>query len=707
MDLSKLSTEDLQALAAGDMSKVSEDGLRMLAGQSGNTNLADMAGLGVRAAVKGVSAVPAMFSDAIGGVANAAQDAVLGKGKGFRFQQALPALDRAMTQMGIPEPDTPMQRITSKGVENAIGALSGAKMAGTAADLTTNTTREVFKRLAADPNTQALAAATGGVAGQQAAETGGGFISQLVSSVIGSLTGGLTAAPVKSAASMSVKTPPVPAASIEQRLMVTLQNQGIDPASIPPALKKALMDDVTKALKTGGALNEEALARLAEYRRLGLTPTRGRLTLDPIDVTREQNAMRMAAATGARDAKLPQIAQENNQRLLGAVEGMGPLSDTYGAGQQAMAPILSRDAMLKGQKSALYNQANQMAGGDIPLERGVIQSVYDQLIEKNRLSSVPADIMAKLDNISKGSVTREGKTYNVPWNVNVLDEIKSDIADAMRRADGRTRNALSIIREVLDSDAVTPDKRFFGGQQLATPAQAQAMRAADQAPANLLDTLNQARAANRNWMNWRESTPGVAAAVNEAAPESWVRDNIISKTAKLDDVTRLAGEIGSSQGALNAVRGQLVEHLKSAAIGKGNATETANFSGRQWLAALSDIGERKLSLFFSPEEIGTLKAIGRVGTIETFQPRGSAVNNSNTGASVANLLQGLGKYVQPVANKLPLGGVAIADPLNSLTLYSMERGPTRNALSGLLMPDTQPRNRLDALMLPGLLAVTP
>lgn len=32
MDLSKLSTEDLQALAAGDMSKVSEDGLRMLAG---------------------------------------------------------------------------------------------------------------------------------------------------------------------------------------------------------------------------------------------------------------------------------------------------------------------------------------------------------------------------------------------------------------------------------------------------------------------------------------------------------------------------------------------------------------------------------------------------------------------------------------------------------------------------------------------------
>ena len=39
---------------------------------------------------------------------------------------------------------------------------------------------------------------------------------------------------------------------------------GIDPASITPALKQALMDDVKQALKTGGSLNEDALARLAD-----------------------------------------------------------------------------------------------------------------------------------------------------------------------------------------------------------------------------------------------------------------------------------------------------------------------------------------------------------------------------------------------------------------------------------------------------------
>lgn len=672
-----------------------------------NNDLLSMTGLGLRAGLKGVASIPAMFSDAVTGVANKAQDLVLGEGKGFRFQQALPALDKALSMAGVAQPDTPTQRIVSSGLENAVGAATGAGLANVGSKLTSGTTQEVLKRLSADPATQAFTAAGAGMAGQQSAESGGGFGAQLASSMLGGGAAAGLAAPVRGLASSTVKLPNATPVDIEQRIMVTLQNQGIDPASITPAMKRALMDDVAKALKTGGSLNEDALSRLADYRRLGLTPTRGRLTLDPFDITQEQNAMRMAAATGDKDARLPQIAQGNNQGLMGAVENFGPLNDTYGAGQRAMSPIMSRDAMLEAQKRALYEQANQMAGGSVPLERGVIQRVYDQLIESNRLGSVPADIMAKLDAISKGSVTREGKTYAVPWNVNVLDEIKSDIADAMRRADGRTRNALSTIRNVLDSDAVVPDKGVFGGQQLVTGAQGQAMAAADQAPANLLNTLNQARAANRAWMQWRESTPGVAAAVEGAAPEAWVRDNILSKSASVNDVTRLAGEIGSSQPALEAVRGQIVQHLKSAAIGKGNANETANFSGRQWLSALSDIGDRKLSLFFSPEELASLKAIGRVGSIETFQPRGSAVNNSNTAAGVANLLQGLSKYVQPLANKLPFGSAAITDPLNSLTLYTMERGAT-NAPSGLLSTTKQPpRSKVDPLLLPGLLSFSP
>ena len=173
------------------------------------------------------------------------------------------------------------------------------------------------------------------------------------------------------------------------------------------------------------------------------------------------------------------------------------------------------------------------------------------------------------------------------------------------------------------------------------------------------------------------------------------------------DVAALAGEIGSSQSALNAVRGAIVQHLKDAAIGRGNQNQTANFSGRQWLSALSDIGDRKLSLFFGPDELESLKAIGRTGSIETFQPRGSAVNNSNTGAAMANLLQGLGRYVKPLASKVPFGEEVVNAPLNNITLSLMERGAT-NVPRGLLTTQpAQPRGKLDALLLPGLLSVAP
>lgn len=678
-----------------------------------NNDLASQAGLFARSGIKAAASLPALLVDAVGGVANKAQDLALGEGRGYRFQQQLPQLDRLLTQMGLPQPDTPTQRIVSQGVETGLGALTGAGLANQAGKVSTGTTREVFNRLGADPVMQTVAGTGSGLAGQQAAENGAGFGGQMVSSVLGGLgtAGTLGAARTGASALSNLITPKSAPADVERRITIALQNQGIDPASITPALRQSLMDDVRQALKTGGSLNEDALARLADYRRLGLTPTQGRLTLDPFDVTQEQNAMRMAAATGNRDARLPQIAQGNNQGLMGAVENFGPLNDAYGAGQRAMSPIMSRDAMLESQKRALYKQANEMAGGNVPLERGVIQNVYDELIKTNRLSSAPADIMAKLDAISKGSVTREGRSYETPWNVNVLDEIKSDIADAMRRADGRTKNALSTIRNVLDSDAVVPDKRVFGNQQVVTGAQGQAMAAADQGPAALLDTLNKARAANRAWMQWRESTPGVTAAVNEAAPEAWVRDFILNKKAGINDVTRLAGEIGSSQPALEAVRGTIVQQLKESAIGKGNQTQTASFSGRQWSRALDDIGDRKLRLFFSAEELEQLKAIGRTGTIETFQPRGSAINNSNTAAGLANVVQGVGKYVKPFASRLPFGDFlldnAALNPLTNIAVSSMERGAT-NVPRGLLNPTAQPpRNPWDPLLLPGLLSVSP
>jgi uncharacterized protein YidB (DUF937 family) len=89
--------------------------------------------------------------------------------------------------------------------------------------------------------------------------------------------------------------------------------------------------------------------------------------------------------------------------------------------------------------------------------------------------------------------------------------------------------------------------------------------------------------------------------------------------------------------------------------------ETARFSAAGFRKALDQIGDRKLALFFGKEEVAQLKALSRVGTYTTFQPVGSAVGNSNSGAVLVgkgmDLLGGFG-------DKLKFAGVG--DQLNVL-----------------------------------------
>lgn len=661
-----------------------------------NNDLAAQAGLTLRAAGKGVMALPGMANDAIGGLLNAGQDLALGKGRGYRFQPTQHVLDNLMTSAGLPQPDTPMQRIVSKAVEVGSGGASGAALMGRAAPGASGVTQQVLQRMAANPGAQAFAGVTAGAAGQQAAENGAGWGGQFVASLLGGLGGAGMASGAKSLAESARRalTPSMQPAQIEARVTAALQNRGIDPASITPAMRTALMQDVKAALKTGDNLDDAALARLADYRRLNMTPTRGRVSLDPLDVTREQNAMRMAAATGARDAQLPQIAQANNQRLLSHMDDMQPLPDRALAGERVMGPILQRDAAMQAAERSLYDKARGMAGGDIPLDSGkTMNGIFTALDADLKTPFLPEGVAKVLNRIQAGEM---------PLDVRTLDVLKTMLSTAQRATgDGNVKRALSIVRNELDNAPIVPaGNPAFGG------ATAAAMREAD----NLMSALNEARGAAFQRRQWQESAPGIARALDGATADTFVQQNILASNAGARDVTRLAAELAGDPTAMQAVRGSIVQHLKDQAIGKGNSAQTANFSGRQWSAALSGIGDRKLGLFFDPTELEQLKAIGRVGTIETFQPRGSAVNNSNTAAGLGNLLQGVSGLVKPFANKLPFGQQAISQPLDSLTLSLMERGAMR-APAGLLstVPGQRPPGLLDQLLLPmaaggGLLA---
>lgn len=702
MDLTKLSIEDLKALQAGDLSRVSTQGLKMLQGAvapeqqtTKNNDLASQAGLTLRAVAKAGAAIPAMLTDAVTGPLNFAQDKLIGPGRGIRFQQALPALDRALTAAGLPEPDTPLQRIVSKGVELGAGAGAAAKGADWLAKGATGVTRDVLTRLAANPETQVAAGIGSGLAGQQSAESGGGAGSQFVSSLLGGLGGAGIAEGIKSAAGALAQrnAPQLQPVEIERRITAILERQGIDPASITPAMKKALMADVQKALKLPGSLDEQAVARLADYRRLNLTPTRGRVTLDPFDVTQEQNAMRIAAATGARDAKLPTIAQDNNRGLLTALDELRPINDRVALGELAMGPILARDAAMKARVDNLYSAARDTSGRSLPLEGGTFTRMANEALDQASVGSfLPPDIARKMNDIATGKY---------PLTVDVAEQLKTSIGNLQRNsADGNVRTALGIVRRALDDAPLQNDRLWNPGNVPAMPGMVPPSTAA--AGRESVDAFNAARSAARERFGWQQATPAVQRTIEGAAPDAFIQREVISKSAAAADVARLAAELSGNPQATQAVRSGIVQHLKDAAIGKGNDVQTANFSGRQWLSALSEIGEQKLRAFFSPAEVEQLKAIGRVGATETFQPRGSAVNNSNTAAGMAGLLQGLSKNLGPLINKIPGGQSLVSPAMDNLTLSVTERGLT-NVPRGLMTPpQAPPWSLLDPLLLPGL-----
>lgn len=635
--------------------------------------LAELAGVGTRAVIKAGAAIPAMMADAVTGPLNFAQDKLLGEGRGIRFQAQMPQVDAALDRMGLPRPRPGFEAMASAGLEMGLGAGGTAKLADIASRGAQSVFRGVMGQVAANPAEQVAAGFAGGVAGQHAQEQGAGWTGQALSTALGAI-GGSAAASKGLAPLVSRATPanlPQPMAgrdmierTTEARVRAALAENGIDLSSLNPAVTAAIMQDATRAMSMPGVttLDAAALARLADYRRLGAVPTVGRITGDPFDVTREQNAMRLAAATGTREAQLPQIAQGNNAALLNWMERFLPLRDRAGLGEAGMAPIRARNASLEAAKTDAYRQAEEMAGGTVPLNPGaVFPGIYARLDERALTPFLPEKI---------AGVMRQMATGEMPFDLRSVETLRKMVNADARAGSGSGEAALGELARMLDDIPLVANKPTLGPGP-ANAATANYMRMMDEAPAQLQEALQRARRANSAWRRWQESDPLIQRVVEGRQIDDTFIDTILAKGTSWRSAQRLAELAGDNTAAREAIRSGIAQKLKDAAIGAGNEAQTANFSGRGWAKAIDMIGERKLAQFFDADEIATMRSMGRVGAIETFQPRGSAVNNSNTAAGVAGLLTTMAPHVK---RYLPGAGPLVADQMNSIGLTLTERG---------------------------------
>jgi hypothetical protein len=136
-----------------------------------------VAGLGARSIVKGVSAIPTLMADAVSEGVNLGAKAV---GADYRMQRPSAVLDRTLTQAGLPQPETAVERVST----DVTGALTG--MGGQLAALR-GMANPVAQQLTQMPGKQLLAAITGPGAASVTREAGGGAGAQLAAGVAGSM----------------------------------------------------------------------------------------------------------------------------------------------------------------------------------------------------------------------------------------------------------------------------------------------------------------------------------------------------------------------------------------------------------------------------------------------------------------------------------------------------------------------------------------
>ena len=630
----------------------------------------------------------------------------------------------AADAVGLPSPQGANERVVADVTRLMAGSGGmGAASRLAAGAVTSPVTSNVLNSLAANQGAQAASAAGAGAAGGSVREAGGGGLEQFGASLVGGLTGaGLSSLAVKAYQGISnaigaYLKPSQSMAQINVTLNQILEQNGISTQNIPAIVRAELAHEVKKALDSGGELNPDVVRRIADYGVVGATPTRGSVTLDPVQITQERNLAKLGA--NSTDPKLQELARNQNANNGVFIENLNNLggatanADPRVAGARAISAITGQDAAASAVEKSLYSKARDSAGRSLDLDReGFIQDAYNKLGESNKGAFLPDQIKTLLEQIRTGKVKLlDGSERPTPFNVDVIDNLKTTLASASRAAqDGNTKAAIAQVRDALENAQPKAVGRPVGGNQVVDPAAlAGAQNTADTVSAESMAAFDAARKNARELRAWRESSPGIAAALDSPNPDRFVKDFVLSGSNKgaTAEVEKLLFTLKKDPEAFQSIKENVVGYLKSKALG-GASDEVGNFSQSGYNGALRELGDAKLRLFFNKDEIAQLKALGRVSAYEMVQPKGSAVNNSNTagagGGMLLNLLDKIGS--SSLVSRVPFGDTAIRQPAQNWAAQ-IGAGNAMDVIGALTKPKAAESMRLGSLLGPGLLLAAP
>ncbi len=207
-DISKMSNDDLfAALPSNANAAPATPAAPQVPARSAVDQVGHLLGVGARAVVNGVTALPGLAADlAIVKPINAglsALDSATGNQNGFRLPSTSESLNNAMTAAGVAAPETATERVGSDVASAMAGTGATMALGKVLAQSSGSLTRAVGAMLTTNPTMQLASSATGGAASGITREAGGGTGAQIAAGLAGSLVPSIASAPFRTVADAS------------------------------------------------------------------------------------------------------------------------------------------------------------------------------------------------------------------------------------------------------------------------------------------------------------------------------------------------------------------------------------------------------------------------------------------------------------------------------------------------------------------------
>jgi hypothetical protein len=422
---------------------------------------------------------------------------------------------------------------------------------------------------------------------------------------------------------------------VEQALAEALKETGQSASDVSPDQMAALRQQVSTALAKGQVMDPAAALRKGDFEALGLDPTLGQITRDPMQFARERN---LRGIEGVGD---PLLARFYDQEVrLRTKLPQDAARNPYQAGGQLIDSLGKTDEVLRKHVAGLYGEARASAGKDldVPLQ-GLAQDYADILHRYG--DKVPSGVRNVLGDygIDPQRVGNQAKVFNFGEADKVLKAINANQSN-----DPATNAALSELRGALRNTLQAVDT---SGGPFAPAVKAASGR-----------------------FSLQDAVPALkAASEGSVAPDDFVRKFIIN--GKTDEVKGLAQVLQQADPAAHQeAKAQLADELRRAAFGE-NMTGDAPFSPARYMAKVRQLGPDKLGAFFSPDEVQDILRVGRVGAYIKQAPNSAPVSTSNSNVGVVNYLAQLpgirsvaaiaNNVVRPVQNRSAVSNALAAE----------------------------------------------